>query len=164
MLDVGIYVEESLRCISPNFIVSIKKSDFSWTLWNIFKRDQIWILINLFCYIWNIWAPAGCDVPEICNVRVAGSIRVTGILHLHKSCIRETLNLLSDADRSKGTFLCHWSALEVPWKCHGNAVEVALKWRWSAIEVPLKCKQPTANGQSHRPSPCNSPTIHSRLV
>ena len=53
---------------------------------------------------------------------------------------------------------CHGSAIEVPWKCHGSAVEVLLKCRWSAFEVQ------TANSHSHRPSPANSPTVHSRLV
>ena len=44
-------------------------------------------------------------------------------------------------------FKCHWSSVEMPLKCH-----------WSAFEVP------TANSHSDRPSPANSPIIHSRLV
>ena len=42
-------------------------------------------------------------------------------------CIRKTLNLLTDADRSNNTFC------QVLWKCH-----------WSAVDVPLKCNKPTA--------------------
>ena len=59
-------------------------------------------------------------------------------------------------------FLC--SVVNVSLKRLWSAIEVLLKCRWSAIEVPLKCQQPTANSHSHRPSPANSPIIHSRLV
>ena len=58
-------------------------------------------------------------------------------------------------------FVC---AIEVPWKCSGSIMEVPWKCHWSAVEVLLKCKYPTANSQSHTPSPANFPTIHSRLV
>ena len=49
-------------------------------------------------------------------------------------------------------------AVEVALKCRGSAIEVLLKYRWTAVEVQ------TANSHNHRPSPANSPTIHSRLV
>ena len=62
-----------------------------------------------------------------------------------KSRVRETLNLLTIADRSNETIFV-LSFFEVPWKCHGN--EVKWKCRGSTIEVLLKCKQPTDN------SPC----------
>ena len=50
--------------------------------------------------------------------------------------------------------------MEVPCRWRGSAIEVPL----NSVEVPLKCKHPTANSHSHRPSPANSPTIHSTLV
>ena len=50
---------------------------------------------------------------------------------------------------------CHWSAVEVAFEV---PFEVPLKCHWSAVEVQR------ANSHSHRPSPANSPNIHSRLA
>ena len=47
--------------------------------------------------------------------------------------------------------------------CCLSVVELPLKCDWSAFEVPLKCKQPSAISHSQRPSPANSPTIHSSV-
>ena len=64
---------------------------------------------------------------------------------------------MTDADRSTDTKKKPQSYFF----CGSVFCVFALKCRLSDIEVPRKCQQPTANSQSHRPSPANS-TITSR--
>ena len=69
------------------------------------------------------------------------------------------LNVVTEQiSRIRETLILSTNAIEVPGKCCGCVVKVQLKCPRIVIEVQI------ANSHSHKTSPANSPTIHSKLV